>query len=111
MKLMATRQIAEKLGIRVRVEGALDLIALADCGRIIQACKADNVLILGIEAFRFADGKLIPDTSLIADFSELSVVPWRLACRRAARSAHIFFDRINDQSDLWFDFAVREQQG
>lgn len=103
-------QLAGKLGVSVRVQGGLHLIKLQDCGRIVQTCRSDRLLILGIEAFRLSERNVVPDTDWIADFSELASKQWDAACLEAARSAEIYFDKAKDQTDLWFDFALKARK-
>jgi hypothetical protein len=100
-------ELATNLGVRVRSQGGLLLVRLNDCGIIVEACKSSGLLILGIEAFRLSEGKLIPDIDFIADFSELASKPWRVACLEAARSAEIYFAEAKDRTDLWFEFTLK----
>ena len=102
-------QLACKVAIILRPQGALRLIRQQDCGRIVRACKSDGLLILGIEAFKLAGGKVIPVTDLIADFSELASKQWEAACLQAAHSAEIYFNESKDLTDLWFDFSLIER--
>src|ERR1700692_2278445 len=103
-------QLASKLGIAARSQGALRLIRLQDCGRIVEACKLGKVLILGVEAFRLSEGTVMPDTDMIADFSGLASKQWDAACLEAAHSAEIYFGEAKDRTDLWFDFCLRGRQ-
>ena len=103
-------QLAGKLGIPVRARGALRLIRLQDCGRIVEACRSSRVLILGIEAFTLSEGKVIPDTDLIADFSELATRQWDAACIEAGLSAETYFSTAKDRTDVWFDFSLRGRE-
>jgi len=103
-------QLARKVGVDVRPQGSLRLIRLQDCGGIVEACKSGGLLILGIEAFKLADGKVVPYTDLIADFSELASKQWEAAYLEAAHSADIYFSEAKDRTDLWFDFSLRQRQ-
>lgn len=103
-------QLAGKLGIPVRAQGALRLIRLQDCGRIVEACRSSKVLILGIEAFTLSEGKVVPDTDLIADFSELATRQWDAACLESALSAETYFIAIKDRTDVWFDFSLQGRE-
>jgi hypothetical protein len=100
-------QLAGKLGIAVQAQGALRLIQLQECEKIVEECKASNLLILGIEAFLLPEGKVIPDTDLIADFSELASKQSDIACLEAAHSAKIYFDKLKGRTNLWFDFSLK----
>jgi len=102
-------QLGVRLGIPVRAQGALRLIRLQDSGRIVEACRTNNFLILGIEAFTFSEGRVIPE-DLIADPSELTTKHWDAACLEAARSAEDYFDEARGRTDLWFDFSLRAPQ-
>lgn len=103
-------KVAGDLGVYVRAHGALRLIGLRDTGRIVEACRSKGLLILGIEAFRLFDGKVIPDVDFIADYSELSSKEWKIAFQEAANSAEDFFSRAKNRADLWFDFNLRAEQ-
>jgi hypothetical protein len=103
-----TERLASQLGVRMRMQAGLRLIALEDCERIVEACKADGFLILGIEAFRLTEVNIVPDTDLIADFSELISMRWDEACVEAARSAKSYFGEAKGRTDLWFDFRLRQ---
>jgi hypothetical protein len=100
-------QIAGKLGIQMRAQGALRLIRLQDCQRVIAACKAQGVLILGIEGFTISKGKAVPDMDMIADFSTLAAKVWNIACLEAADSAAIYFESVKRQEDMLFDFSLK----
>lgn len=102
-------QLANKLGIVVRTQGSLRLIQFRDCEKVIDVCKSEKLLILGIEAFRLLDGKAISDPDLIADFSELVSKQWDVACFEAAHSAQTYLSIVKDRSDLWFDFVLKRQ--
>jgi hypothetical protein len=102
-----TELLAGRLGIPVRVQGALRLIRLQDFERIVDACRSDKLLILGIEAFTLSEGRVIPETDLIADYSELATKHWDVACLKAARSAEAYFDEAKSRTGLWFDFSLR----
>ncbi len=108
-------QLAGNLGITVRTQSGLRLVPLQDCGKIVQACKSNRILILGIEAFRLSEQNVVPDSDWIADFSELASKRWDTACLDAASSAEIYFDKAKDRTDLWFDFTLKlrgeEQRG
>lgn len=103
-------QLAGKLGVSVRVQGGLHLIPLHDCGRIVQICRSDRILILGIEGFRLSERNVVPDTDWIADFSDLASKQWDAACFEAARSAEIYFDKAKNQTVLWFDFTLKAHE-
>lgn len=81
-----------------------------DCERIVQACKSGSFLILGIEAFRLAEGNIVPKIDLIADFSELISKQWDEACLEAARSAESYFGEAKGRTDLWFDFSLKGRE-
>lgn len=103
-------QLAGKLAIPLRAQGALRLIRLQDCSRIVEACKSSGLLILGIEAFRLSGDKVVPDTDLIADFSELASKEWETACLEAASSAAAYFSETKNQTNLWFEFSLGGRQ-
>ena len=105
---LVIEKIAGELGIPLRSQGALRLIRRCDCDNFVEACKSAKLLILGIEAFRIIQGRPIPDTDFIADFSDLASEPWELAYVEAARSAAIYFGKASAHADLWFDFSLRE---
>lgn len=100
-------QLAGKLGVQVKAQGALRLIRLRDCQRVIAECKAQSVLILGIEGFMISKGKAVPNMDMIADFSTLTTKAWDTACLEAADSAAFFFESAKDQEDLLFDFSLK----
>jgi hypothetical protein len=102
-----TRQLTSTLGIPLRVQGALRLIRFQDCGNLIEACRSNGILILGIEAFVIIDNSIIPVSDLIADFSQLVNKPWDSACYEAAHSAEIFLQNAKDRPDAWFDFTLQ----
>ncbi len=100
-------QLAGECGIPVRMQGALRLIRREDCEEVIEACKSRNLLILGIEAFKLEGDRVVPNTDLIADYSELVTKDWAAACLEASRSAEAYFDEAQSRTDLWFDFSLR----
>jgi hypothetical protein len=102
-------QLASECGIPVRKQGALRLIRREDCEKVLAACKSGKVLILGIEAFTLAESKVVPDTDLIADFSELASKQWDIACVEAASSAEGYFKLASERKDLWFDFSLQQR--
>ena len=102
-------QLANKLGIVVRTQGSLRLIQFRDCKKVIEACKSEKLLILGIEAFKLSDSKVIPNPDLIADFSELALKQWDIAYLEVVDSTENYFGLIKDGSDLWFDFVLKKQ--
>jgi hypothetical protein len=103
-------QVAGKHDIPVRAQGALRLIRLRDCGKIVDVCRSSKLLILGIEAFTLSQDRVIPVTDLIADFSELASKEWDAACLEAARSADTFLDVAKNRTDLWFDFSLKGRE-
>jgi hypothetical protein len=100
-------QLARQLGIQVRAQGALRLIRLQDCQSVIEACKSQKVLILGIEGFTISKGRAKPNMDLIADFSALTAKTWATACLEAAASAAIYFESAKGQEDIFFDFSLK----
>ena len=102
-------QLASDLGITVRPQGGLRLIRSQDCEEIVQACKSNALLILGIEAFILTDGKVVPEMELIADYSELASKDWDAACFEAAQSAESYFGQAKDRTELWFDFCLKRR--
>ena len=100
-------QLAGKLGVQVKAQGALRLVRMQDCQRVIAACKAQNVLILGIEGFTIFKGKAVPNMDMIADFSALTAKAWDTACLEAADSAVIYFESAKGQEDMFFDFSLK----
>lgn len=100
-------QLASKTGISVYTHGALRLIRLQDCRCLIEACKAQNVLILGIEGFTISGDKAVPDMDMIADFSALTAKTWDAACLEATASAMIYFDSLKSQGNMYFDFNLK----
>lgn len=102
-------QLARQCGIPVRTHGALRLIRREDCGKVIEACKSRDLLILGIEAFKLEGDKVVPDTDLIADFSELASKQWNVACLEAVRSAEVYLGEVTGRTDLWLDFSLRQR--
>ena len=102
--------VAGKLGVAVRREGSLSLICFQDCGTILEACKSHGLFILRIEAFTLSGGKVIPETDLIADFSELAAKEWDAAWLEAVKSAESYFDKAKSRSDLWFVFTLQQRQ-
>jgi hypothetical protein len=103
-------QLAERLGIQVRVQGGLRLIRLQDCHSLIEACKSQKVLILGIEGFTITKGRVCPDMDMIADFSALATKTWDVACLDAAHSATIYFESTKGREDMFFDFSLQGRQ-
>lgn len=100
-------QLVGELGVQLKMHGALRLVRLRDCHRVIAACKAQNVLILGIEGFTISKGKAVPDMDMIADFSALTAKAWDTACVEAADSAVIYFESAKGQEDMLFDFSLK----
>jgi hypothetical protein len=103
------QQLAAKLNIPIQMRGALQLIQPGDCGKIVEACRAERLLILGIDAFRLVGHQVIPDTDFIADFSELAAKPRVEACEAAALSAEAYFLRATGRTDLFFEFVLRKR--
>lgn len=102
-------QLAARCGFPLKTQGALRLIRREDCGKVIEECQSRNVLILGIEAFKLEGDRVVPDTDLIADFSELASKEWNIACLEAVRSAEVYLGEATGQTDLWFDFSLRQR--
>jgi hypothetical protein len=102
------KQLAVKHNIPVRIQGVLSLIQQGDCEKIIDICKNENILILGIDAFEVKGETIQPDNNLIADFSELTSKEWKVACLQAIRSAEIYFNETNGKENLWFEFSLQK---
>ncbi len=103
-------QLAIKLNIPVRSIGGLRLISLGNCGKIVEACKSGEFLILGVEAFKLEGGNTVPETDFIADFSELASKQWDAACVEAASAAEAYFAEVKDRPDWWFDFSLGQRR-
>lgn len=101
-------KLANDFAIPLRKQGALRLIWCEDAGRIVEACRASNLLILGIEAFTLADGMVVPETDLIADFSDVETIQWNIACIEAAQAADFYFSEAQGRDCLWFDFIIKD---
>jgi hypothetical protein len=103
-------KLSGSLGISAKSHGNLTLIAIEDCGRIIEACESSSILILGIEAFRLEEQFVIPEMDLIADYSGLASMPWEDACLEAARSAESYFSKVKGRTELWFEFYLTQRE-
>lgn len=101
-------QLADELGITVRRQGALRLIHLQDCGKIIDVCRSRRILVLGIEAFTVSKGKVVPNMDMIADFSALAEEEWDTACSSAIHSTQSYFASLKSQEEFLFDFSLQE---
>ena len=64
-------EIASSVGIGVRHSGQMELVAASDLARFLEAARARNARILGLEGFRFIGNGIVPDMNAIADFSSI----------------------------------------
>jgi hypothetical protein len=100
------RELADKYCIPVRAVGDIDLVQLRDCTRVVQACMAENLFILGIEGFRIDGTNIVPDTDWIADFSKIISNKGDIKFSMVADSANAFFDLAKSGEELWFEFEL-----
>ena len=103
--------LAAKLGFAVHSRHGMHLVAPQHCSKIVDACRAGEVLIVGIEAFRLLDGSIVPVMDLIADCSSVAFLEWNTACTAAAAAAEKYFAHAALQSDLWFEFTLIPEDG
>src|SRR5690606_17651262 len=104
------KRLADSFDIPLQDRRGMILIHLENCGRFVEACDANKVLILGIEGFRLSGGAITPDSDLIADFSDLCSMPWDAACVESVRSAGPYFESARNQGDLWFEFVLQDRE-
>ncbi len=64
-------EIAYSVGIGVRHSGQTELVAAADLVRFLEAARARDLRVLGLEGFRIVGSSLVPDMDAIADFSSI----------------------------------------
>jgi len=95
-------EIAEKSSALVVRRGGHLLIKNESSFEFIGACEAAGVRILGIDVFQLAGESLVPDMSLIADFSDAKTSADSL------RDARNFVSKIESQ-DLFLDISLSHQ--
>lgn len=95
------RRVARRARIQIFEVGGLQLVAASDAPAFLEACRAEQCLILGIEGFRVIESGVQPDMDAIADFSEVDDPAESVA------EATDFFDSVAD-SELVFEFTLAD---
>ena len=62
-------EIASSVGVGVHHSGQTELVAATDLVRFLEAVRARDLRVLGLEGFRVVGSSLVPDMDAIADFS------------------------------------------
>lgn len=98
--------LAKAAGINLLIVGGLRLICSFDCQKIIATCKAQKVLILGLDGFIVKDRRPCADPNLIADYSELDGRDWDSSCNAAADAAQRFVSIVQNWPGVYFEFTL-----
>lgn len=76
----------------------------------IQACEENDLAVVGIEGFRYEDGKLLPQLDLIADYSSTPDASWSSYKNACNNSARIFVEDSDSRYSLCFSFTVMSRE-
>jgi len=99
-------QVAQRIGLSLRVIGGAPLVAAKDAERFIAGCQQGRILVLGIEGFRLEGGSLVPDMDAIADFAS-PILP---TLARSIAASRRFLLKVN-QPGMWFNFTLQHESG
>lgn len=97
-------EIANSVGVRVRLSGQTELVAAADLVAFLEAVRSRELCVLGLEGFRVVEGSLVPEMDAIADFSTLSS---SAASEHSVAEALQFLSAVG-APDLYYDVTLRE---
>lgn len=85
--------------------GGTPLFSLDDAIKLLGFCEQNDAAVLGIEGFKIAGGKRVPDMDCIADFSTLVAVAGREFPTASREAAKLFIESIAD-SDVFLEFVL-----
>jgi hypothetical protein len=76
----------------------------------IKACDRNDLAVVGLEGFKYEDGKLLPQLDLIADYSLTTAASWSSYRQRCNNSAQMFIEESDARENFCFSFTVISQQ-
>ena len=91
-------ETARGRGLQLSLSSGALRVAQPDLGRLLDMVAEAGLVVVGVEAFRHVEGKVVPDVDLIADLSDLSgqwtrrVRESTTAAKRIVREWHDHFD-------------------
>ena len=72
----------------------------------IRACQENDLAVIGLEAFLYEDGKLIPQIDLIADYSSTISHSWESYKRACNGYSENFVNSVPLAGEVYFSFTV-----
>lgn len=97
-------EVAYPVGIGVRHSGQMELVAAADLVRFLEAVRARDLRVLGLEGFRIIGSSLVPDMDAIADFSSIG----RSATNAETVDEALQFLSNVEEPDLFYEITLLE---
>lgn len=85
--------------------GDTPLYSLRDAIKLLEFCELNDAAVLGIETFKIAGGKRIPDIDFIADFSALVAVTGSKFPAASRDAANVFIKSIGT-GDIFLEFVL-----
>jgi hypothetical protein len=85
-------------------------VPAARVGYVLKRCAEEGVAIIGIEGFRLSGESIVPDTELIADYSEYQSEDWDAIVRGSLSDAQMFFNEAPNDSGLVYNFVFRSKR-
>lgn len=102
--------LAAEAGISTLEQGeGTSLVRVGDADRLLALCAAKGIAVIGIEGFQLSGGNLVPDMSLIADFSELDTLPWNMFCSESLESSRLFVEKAMKNSEILLEFELQSR--
>jgi hypothetical protein len=98
-------EIAYSVGIGVRHSCQTELVAAAELVRFLEAVRARDLRVLGLEGFRIVGSSLVPDMDAIADFSSIG---GSATNAETVDEALLFISNVGEP-DLFFEVTFGEE--
>ena len=93
--------LANKAGISYRTKGGLSLFTFSNLKKLLEHCRKNKIIILGIDGFWVTDQSICPDMKAIADFSQTECI--------SQESRYI--ETINLAQQFLEDLTPRQKKG
>ncbi|HMS45487.1 MAG TPA: hypothetical protein PKC68_06920 [Alphaproteobacteria bacterium] len=100
--------LANQAEISYRTKAGLTLFTFSNLRKLLEHCRKNKMIILGIEGFWVTNQSICPDMQAIADFSQTEYLPQESRSTKTVYLAQQFLENLTAQQkkELLFEITI-----